>query len=81
MKIWYSPCKTGKETSIEIVNENKIIIDGFDFEFDANSIYWQDIYSQTEGKILDARRINGELHLKVLREYEKTCPWDTGDYQ
>jgi len=81
MKVWYSPCKAGKETIIEIVSENKIIIDGSEFEFDLNSVYWQDIGSQTDGKILDAKRVDGELYLKVFRGYEKSCPWDTGDYQ
>jgi hypothetical protein len=81
MKIWYSPCKTGTETQIKFINENTINIDGEDYEFDLNSIVFPDIAQQTNNAILDAKRIDGELYLKVFRGYTDSCPWDTGTYQ
>jgi hypothetical protein len=81
MKIKYSPCKTTKETSIEIVNENSIKIDAELIEFASSDVAFSDIAEQTENKILAAERRDGELYLTIRRLYKASCgEWDTGDY-
>ncbi len=79
MKIWYSPCKTGAETQIEIKDNNTVIIDGEEFEFDSG-VLWEDVSFLTNNKILEAKRVNNELYLKVFRGYADSCPWDSGTY-
>lgn len=81
MKVYFSPCKTGTETIITYVNEDTVNIDGEDYEFDTDSVSFPDIATQTNYKILEARRTDGELFLKVFRGYANDCPWDTGTYQ
>lgn len=81
MKIKYSPCSTNKETTIEVIGDNTLRIDGVDYEFDAESVTWPDISQQTENIILEAYREAGELYVTVRRFYSGTCSgWDTGDY-
>ena len=90
MKIKYSPIKFNEyakrnaepETRIKILDENTIEIDSKEYEFDTESVVWDDIVTQTDGVILDARRDNsGELYITVRRFYTKDCAsWDTGNY-
>jgi len=90
MKIKYSPVKWNEyakinaepETRIKILDENTIEIDGKEYEFDTESVVWDDIFTQTDGVILDARRDNsGELYITVRRFYTNDCAsWDTGNY-
>jgi len=83
MMIKYSPVKSDTEdTSIKYVDENTIIIDGEEYQFDSNSVIWPTIYDDTNGKILDAYvNDNGELYITVRRFYTGSCSdWDTGDY-
>ena len=82
MKIKYSPVHTDKDTIIEYVDENTIMIDGEIYEFDKESIVWDDIATQTGYLILEAKRIDGELWLTVRRYYTdiRRPEWDTGDY-
>ncbi len=79
MKIWYSPCKMAQDTQIEIKDNNTVIIDGEEFEFDSG-ILWEDVSSLTNNKILEAKRVEGELYLKIFRGYSNNCPWDSGTY-
>jgi hypothetical protein len=83
MKIKYSPVHTDNQnTVIEYVDENTIKIDGEVYEFDPESVVWEDITTQTEYLILEAKRIDGELWLTVRRYYTdiRHPDWDTGDY-
>jgi hypothetical protein len=83
MKIKYSPVHTdNKTTVIEYVDENTIKIDGEVYEFDKESIVWDDITEQTDYLILDAKRVDGELWLTIRRYYTdiRRPDWDTGDY-
>ncbi len=81
MKIYFSPCKSDKETSIKVIDSNTIDIDGEVFSFDTASIAWENLAEVTNNKILDAYRKDGELFIKILRFYKYACPWDTATYQ
>jgi ribulose kinase len=83
MKIKYSPvCTDNQTTIIEYIDENSILVDGKTYEFDSDTIIWDDVSAQTEGTILDAKRVDGELWLTVRRYYTGIISpdWDTGDY-
>ena len=83
MKIKYSPVHTDNQnTVIEYVDENTIMIDGEIYELDKESVIWEDITTQTDYRILEAKRIDGELWLTVRRYYTdiRRPDWDTGDY-
>ena len=83
MKIKYSPVHTDNQnTVIEYVDENTIKIDGEVYEFDSESVVWEDIAEQTAYRILEAKRIDGELWLTIRRYYTDIHrpDWDTGDY-
>lgn len=76
MYIKYSPCKSNTETTFRVKSDNVIIIDNEEYEFDLDSIVWDEINIQTNGKILSAYRENGQLYLTILRLYKDSCPWD-----
>ena len=89
MKIKYIPVYDTYNTVIEYIDENTIKIDDELYEFDTESVEWPDIYTQTNGKIVSARRDDtGELYLDVIRKYYyenagAVIPqpeWDTGEY-
>lgn len=83
MKLKYSPVHTDNQnTVIEYVDENTILIDGEEYQFDSNSVIWPTIFDDTNGKILNAFvDDNGELCITVRRFYTGSCSdWDTGDY-
>lgn len=90
MKIKYSPCKWNEyakidarpDTDIEVVDANSIKIDGELYEFDTESIQFPDIYTQTDGKILNAYRDESNiLYITVRRFYTYDCTeWDDGEY-
>jgi len=81
MKIYFSPCKSDKETNIQVIDENNLEIDGELFSFDSNDVQWENLYEATNGKILDAYRNDGEMYIKIVRFYKESCPWDTGTYR
>ena len=56
MQIHYSPCKAHHDTIIQVLSEDKLVIDGTEYEFDPDSVIWPDINAQTDGKILEAKR-------------------------
>ena len=81
MRIKYSPCKSDRDTVIEVIDENTIAIDGEEHTFEADSVSWPDIFAETNGAIIEAHREDGELCLTVLRFYSESCAeWDSGDY-
>jgi hypothetical protein len=83
MKLKYSPIyNDNQNTIIEYIDENTILIDGETYEFDLNTVIWDDISAQTNGAILEVKRVDGELCLTVRRYYiDIISPdWDTGDY-
>lgn len=81
MKLKYSPINSNRDTSIKVLDQDTIEIDGEVFEFDPGSIQWPDIRQQTNGAITEAHREDGELYLTVRRRYTRSCSgWDTGDY-
>ncbi|MBA4274032.1 MAG: hypothetical protein C0436_00100 [Alphaproteobacteria bacterium] len=93
MKIKYSPIKwneyaapqfpegTKPDTKIEILSANSLSIDGVEFEFDLQSVSWDSLSEQTQGRIIEAKRDDyGELWLVVRRFYTGSCSWDTGEY-
>lgn len=80
MKIKYSPIKSNRDTEIEVI-ENGVRIDGEAHEFPEEIIEFPDMAEKSEGAILEAKRVDGELHLTVLRRYTGGRPaWDTGEY-
>jgi hypothetical protein len=83
MKLKYSPVHINtQETYIEYIDANTISIDGKTYEFDLDTVIWDDVSTQTNGVILEAKRVDGELWLIVRRYYTdlKWPDWDTGDY-
>jgi len=89
MKIKYIPVYSNCNTVIEYIDENTLKIDNELYEFDTESVIWDDIFTQTNGKITSARRDEtGELYIEVVRTYYyenagAVIPqpeWDTGDY-
>ncbi len=81
MYLKYSPSKANIDTIFRVVNENLIIINGEEYEFDINSIVWPDIRNQTNGVILEAHREQDGLYVTIIRKYTDTCAsWDTGTY-
>ena len=81
MRIKYSPCKSNRDTTINVIDENALTIDGEEHSFDAESVAWPDISAETNGAIIEAHREGGELHLTVLRKYTSSCSeWDDGQY-
>lgn len=89
MKIKYGPVKWNPyakieampDTVIEPVDDNSLKIDGELYEFDEQSVEFPEIRQQTNERILEAHREDGELYLTVMRFYTRTChPWDTGGY-
>lgn len=90
IKLLYNPCQWNPyakiealpNTIFEYVDENSLKIDGEIYEFDAASVSFENMATQTDGLILDAHRdADGVLCLTVRRFYTGDCPaWDTGDY-
>jgi len=89
MKLKYSPIRWNEnagiqglpDTEIVPVDVNSIRIDGKLYEFDPLDVEWSDITKQTDGNILEANRVDGELRLVVRRFYTRFCQqWDTGEY-
>jgi hypothetical protein len=89
MKIKYSPVRWNEHSQIrakentEIFkkDENTILIDGEEFSFDIDSVQFSDIADNTNERILDAYRKDGELYLTIRRFYTESCvEWDTGEY-
>jgi hypothetical protein len=81
MKIKYSPCKSGTDTIIKVLNADTLQIDGEHYEFSPLDVQWPDISEQTDGVIQEAHREDGELFVTVRRFYTQECAsWDTADY-
>lgn len=80
MNLKYSPCKSSHDTQIKVTAENTITIDGEEYEFD-DSVIWPDIAEQTDGRVLEAHRIDGQLYITVRRFYTQSCSsWDTAEF-
>jgi hypothetical protein len=92
MKLKYSPVMYNEhspacvgylsDTIIKYIDENTILVDGQTYEFDLGTVIWDAVSAQTDGVILDAKRVGGELWLTVRRYYTDIVrpDWDTGDY-
>jgi hypothetical protein len=83
MKLKYSPVyNDSQNTTIRYFDENTTLVDGKTYEFDLDTVIWDDVSAQTDGVILEAKRVDGELWLVVRRYYTdlKWPDWDTGDY-
>ena len=82
MFIKFSPCKSNIDTILRVKDENTIIINGEEYEFDTTSVIWPDIRSQTSGAILEAKREpDGLMYITMIRKYLSSCvEWDTGTY-
>jgi hypothetical protein len=83
MKVKYRPLPTNtQETAIKYIDENTILVDEKTYKFDLDAVIWDDVSAQTNGDILDARRVDGELWLTIRRYYTDLIwpDWDTGDY-
>lgn len=92
MKLKYSPCKWNPnashaagvlpDTTVDVIDENSIRIDGETYEFDADAVAWNDVYAQSGGVILGAARdSDGTLCLTVRRYYAGGRPsWDDGEW-
>ncbi len=80
MKVRYQPIKSTYDTAF-IFGKDSITIDGMEYTFDADSVSWPDINTQTDGAILEAHRKNGELYITALRRYTGSWQsWYTPDY-
>ena len=81
MRIKYSPTKDNHDTTIEVADANTVIIDGIEESFDAESITYPDIGKETDYRLIESHRENGELYLTVVRHYKDSCAeWDDSDY-
>ena len=81
MRIKYSPQKAEHDTTIRVIDQNTISIDGVEHGFDEESVSYPDIAQETQCAIIEAHRENGELYLTVLRQYAISCSeWDDGQY-
>lgn len=93
MKIKYSPCLwnpnaahnfsegTLPDTTVVVKDENTLIIDGEDHEFDESAVTFPMIAQDSGGRIPEAHRENGELYVTVRRFYTGSCSaWDDGQY-
>jgi hypothetical protein len=81
MKIRYSPCKYDCDTTITVMDDNALNIDGKVYEFDPLDVAWPTIAQDTEGVILEAHREGGELYVTVRRFYSGSCSeWDDCQY-
>lgn len=90
MFIKYSPIKFNEytniqanpETTIQYINDYTISVDGEVYEFDIESIQFPDIFTETEGIILEAHRDgSNELYITIRRFYSNDCSaWDNGTY-
>lgn len=90
MKIKYSPVKFNEyadskspaDTVIKYKDENTIRIDGELYEFDSESIQFPDVFTETDGIILEAHRDElNEFYVTVRRFYSNDCSaWDNGEY-
>lgn len=80
MKVKYQPIKSTYDTAFSF-GKDSITIDGIEYTFDADSVAWPDINTQTDGAILEAHRENGELYITVLRRYTGGWQsWYSPDY-
>jgi hypothetical protein len=83
MKLKYSPVyNNNQNTIIEYTDENTVLVDGKTYEFGLDTVIWDDVSAQTDGVILEVKRVDGELWLTVRRYYTDLIrpDWDTGDY-
>lgn len=81
MRIKYSPQKAGHDTIIKVIDKDAISYDGEEHRFDQSAVDYPDIAKETDYKILEAHRDNGELCLTALRQYSGSCSeWDDGQY-
>lgn len=80
MYIKYSPIKSNRETSIIVKDNNTIIIDNEEYEFDVNSILFPNVNVLTNYVIIDAYRENKELYLTIQRHYIDSNVWDDTKY-
>ena len=82
MRIKYSPQKADHDTVIKYIDENTISIDGIEDGFDNESLNYPGIATETDCRILEAHRENGELYLTVLRQYSQSWQeWYSENYQ
>ena len=80
MKIKYSPIKSNRTTEIEVI-ENGVMIDGEAHEFPEEIVEFPDVAEKSGGAIIEAKRMDGELYLTILRRYTGGRPvWDTAGY-
>jgi hypothetical protein len=80
MKVKYQPIKSTYDTAFTF-GKDSITIDGIEYTFDADSVSWPDINTQTDGAILEAHRENGEVYATVLRRYTGSWQsWYSPDY-
>jgi len=83
MKLKYSPCKTDHDSRIVVVSVESVTVDGSLWEFDGNDAVWEPskLVEATDGAILEAHRVDGELYITVRRFYSSSCSeWDDGEY-
>jgi hypothetical protein len=80
MKIKYSPIKSNRDTEIMVI-EDGVKIDGEEHVFPPDLVEYMDVVEKSGGAIIEAKRVDGELYLTVLRRYTSGRPaWDTGEY-
>jgi hypothetical protein len=81
MNLKYSPCKSGTDTIIKVLDSDTLQIDGEPYEFSPLDVQWPDISEQTGGVIQEAHREDGELFVTVRRFYTQECAsWDTAEF-
>jgi len=92
MKLKYGPCKwnpyaasnfpdtTKPDTEAAVSGANMLVIDGVEYEFDADSVEFPDIHEQTGGAIIEAHRESGELFVTIRRFYTGSPCMDDCQY-
>lgn len=81
MRLRFLPVSDNYDTSLKILSDTEISLDGESVLFPADGVMWPDILAQSGGKIFDAHREAGILYLTIQRHYTGSCSqWDDCEY-
>ena len=75
MKIKFSPKSSPNPWSGAVVNDQTARVNGTQYVFSPDIVVYD-----PSGPILEVYRQDGELYVTVLRTYQGSAPWDTGEY-
>ena len=83
IRVKFSPCGNEVlETKILYTDDDTVQVNDQDFFFEPDISCYENIATTTGGQIIDAYRIEGVLHLTIIRFFlgDISPAWDTGEY-